>query len=516
MEKNQKMQAQLQSKKMRGCIVLQRRFAPIGNAIALELKNSFGVEEFCGYVITRRAFDIINSQKDVKYTSLLLDEDLHNQYEEEKLDIDYLKKLEAEYGLPNLWPYIAIDRTLMMDIPKNEYSVSPAPPYTHEEMLRILQVKFREIIKFLKQEKPDFIVGINVSCIGNAILYYVAQKMGIKSYTIENGKIGNRITFSDDCKTLSGVEKIFKNIRKNDYQSPNRKEAEEFLAKFRENPVPPSFAIEEAEKSLVKKITSLPFKLTRAAVFTLKSTLKYLKTAHKSDIAMENPARALLNKFRRKIRGLRNLGPLYDKSDLSEDFAYFPLHFEPEITTLLYAPFYTNQINLLTQIAKSLPVHFKLYVKEHPSMLEYRPTEYYRELKKIPNLKLLNPKEKSLELIANAKIITTIAGTAGFEAAMLEKPVITFGDIFYNNLSSVKRCGPIENLPDLVKSQLENFQYDNQEIIDFLSAIFEDTMAYDLSNIWGGGTPDQIEGMKSDSGFQKFVSTLAKKLNLDK
>ena len=208
---------------------------------------------------------------------------------------------------------------------------------------------------------------------------------------------------------------------------------------------------------------------------------------------------------------MRNLKPLYDDPIWQEDFAYFPLHFEPEATTLLYSPFYTNQINLLTQIAKSLPVHFKLYVKEHPSMLEYRPTSYYRELKKIPNLKLLNPKTSSLDLIEKSKIVTTIAGTAGFEASLLKKPVITFGDIFYNILSFVKRCREIENLPNIIKQQLEHFQYNNEEIINLLSAILEDTLPFDFTALWAKGSYKQV---KNHPDFPKFVDNLAKKLGL--
>ena len=494
---------------MKGCIVLQRQFAPIGNAIAFELKNKYNIRDFCGYILTRRAENFVRAQKDIHYTELILQEDIHNQYKKEALDIEYLKKLEAEYGLPNLWQCLAIDRTLMMDIPPKEYSVSPTPPYTHEEMLKILQIQFRTIIDFLNKEKPDFIVGVNIGSIGTMTLYHVAKRMNIKIYTVETGKIDNRVTFSENYKTLSGVEKIIKDIKENNYESPFKKEAENHLKKFRKNPAPPSFAAKEKDKNFLEKISSIPFKFFRVLKFTLRSTYKYIKNPYKSDISVENPARALINKFKRKIRGLRNLKPLYDKPIREEDFAYFPLHFEPEATTLLYAPFYTNQITLLTQIAKSLPVHFKLYVKEHPSMLEYRQTEYYKELKKIPNLKLLNPKTDSLDLIKKSKIVITITGTAGFEASLLKKPVVTFGDIFYNNLSFVKKCREIENLPNIIKQQLENSQYDNEEIINFLSAVFEDTLPFDFTDLWAKGDYEEV---KNHSDFPKFVANLAKKI----
>ena len=499
---------------MKGLIVLQRRFAPIGNAIAAELKDRYNVKEFCGFVITRRAMDIATSQKDISYTDLLLYEDMHGKYKEEKIDIPYLNKLEAEYGLPNLWPYLALDRTIMMNIPPEEYSISPTPPYLHEDMQKMAQSIFMSTISFLEKEKPDFIVAINVAFLGTMALYHIAKKMGIKYYTMETGKIGNRIAWSDNYLTLSGVEKIFKDIKENNYKSQQHADALKFIEGFRQNPIPPSFATEEKSKSVLNKILSLPFKLLRATVFTLKSTIAYIQIPNKNDSMLENPFRLLINKIKRKTRGMRNLRPLYDKVDLNEDFAYFPLHFEPEQTTLLYSPFYTNQINLLTQISKSLPIHFKLYVKEHPSMLEYRPTEYYKELKKIPNLKLVNHRQSSLELIQNTKIVLTISGTAGFEAALLKKPVITFGDIFYNMLSFVKRCREIENLPFIAKEQLENFKHNEQELVNFISAILEDTVPSNLVSIWGNGTPEQIEKIRHNDSFREFVASLAQKIGL--
>ena len=93
---------------MKGCIVLQRRFAPIGH-VALELKNKYEVNEFCGYVIARNAEYFAKSRKDIVYTDLLMDEDLRNRSKNEKLDIEYLKGLNPNMA-SQIWPFIAIDR----------------------------------------------------------------------------------------------------------------------------------------------------------------------------------------------------------------------------------------------------------------------------------------------------------------------------------------------------------------------------------------------------------------------
>ena len=76
---------------------------------------------------------------------------------EEKLDLDFLKKFEQEYGLPYLWPYLALDRVIMFNLLEREYPYD-TPKYTHEEMMRILQVKAKAVIKFLEKEKPNFLI----------------------------------------------------------------------------------------------------------------------------------------------------------------------------------------------------------------------------------------------------------------------------------------------------------------------------------------------------------------------
>ena len=77
---------------MKACFLLQRRFAPVGHKLAVILKEKYGVENFCGYVYLRSSFKFLKNQKEIKYTSLLLDEDLHERYLDEKLDFDFPQK----------------------------------------------------------------------------------------------------------------------------------------------------------------------------------------------------------------------------------------------------------------------------------------------------------------------------------------------------------------------------------------------------------------------------------------
>ena len=239
-------------------------------------------------------------------------------------------------------------------------------------------------------------------------------------------------------------------------------------------------------------------------------TTHYFKKKKWQDYTEENPITFLIDRIRRKTRTLIGYNSFYDPVNLKEDYAFFPLHYEPEITTLLYAPFWTDQINLIRQIAKSLPIHFKLYVKEHPGMIGYRTRAYYNALKKIPNVKLIDPNCASFRLIGNTKLLITISGTAGWESILFKKPVITFGDVFYNALSTVKHCHEIEQLPFLVKGQLENFHHNEQELETFVAAIIEESRPIGLQEIWSGG----IDQEKEKKRLTILADLLASKLNL--
>ena len=123
---------------MKGCFVLQRRFAYIAHDIIVHLNKKYGLTQFCGYVFLRSTYEFLKTQKEINYTSLILDEDIHNRYKNEVIDMKFLSHLEKEYGVPNLWPYLAVDRIIMNDQIVREYPHSTSR-YSHEDMLKILE-----------------------------------------------------------------------------------------------------------------------------------------------------------------------------------------------------------------------------------------------------------------------------------------------------------------------------------------------------------------------------------------
>ena len=168
----------------------------------------------------------------------------------------------------------------------------------------------------------------------------------------------------------------------------------------------------------------------------------------------------------------------YDKIRIGEKFIFFPLHAVFDMQVLVRSPFYFNQAELVRSIALSLPSDTKLYVKEHPESIGYTPIDQLKTIKGIENVRLLDPAFNSHDIIKNSEAVITIASTAGWEAFLYEKPVITLGKAFYSYSDLVHKIGKIEELPKLIKDVIKNKTYynDNKKLWEifihsFLEAI---------------------------------------------
>jgi len=500
---------------MKICFLLQRRFATIGHVLIKFLNKKYGVEEFCGYVSTRNSYNFIKSQTSPKFTKVLLNEDINRLYKKETIDPNFIKKLENDYGLPNLWPYIELDRIIRSNQLVRAYPYD-VPRYSHNEMIKIIQVTAKAIIKFLDEEKPDAVVFSVVGSLYALLLYEIAKKRDIKTLVIHCARTGIKHTLSENYINFSYANDLYNKIQKNKINfSAQHETITKYLKNFREK-LKPYRSLDLHKNNPINRRRQfnflLPKKLLWSIYWRLKMIFLYLRNPYRDDYSNINPWLEIWDSLKRKIRVLIGFNDLYDDVKINEKFAFFPLHTEPEITTLLYAPFYKDQLWLIKQVARSLPLNFKLYVKEHPGMYGYRTRRFYKELKKIPNVKLLKPTVDPLRLIRDAKLIFTISGTAGWEAVQLKKPVIIFSDVFYSQLPMVKKCKTIEKLPYLVKEQLKNFKHDEKSLINFLTAIYEESVDINLSQIW------RVEGASKlkakEEQLLPLADLIAKKLKL--
>lgn len=490
-------------------MVLQRRFAYLGHELAVLLKER-GVDSFCGYVHMRESFEFLKNQTDISYTSLVLDEDIQKSYVDEKLDLPYLRQFESEHG--SLWDFISVDRVIRHGQLVREYPFD-RPPFSYEDILRITQAYAKQLTAFIEKEKPDFIFAYQPGALGTLVLYAIAKKRGIPTLTVVPSVTKNLAHVSERYDRLSWVEEKYReNLEKEPAHIARYEDAKKMINEFRERPV----VYSTVYSSLIKHGKMRQFEFLHPKRW--KSSLSYVRLLfsqrHGSgeafgDYTSIHPYWYIFDRIKRKLRNLRGVDDLYDEYDANIPFVFFPLHFEPELSILLLSPFDTNQIEIVKRLARSVTAGMYVYVKEHPQMTPFRPRSWYEELKKIPNVKLLRPELSSFDIIRASQLVAIITGSAGWEATILGKPVITFGEVFYNALPSVARSDRPQDLPALVEKQLTH-PIQDEPTVRFVAALLEDGAQCDLLKIWEktDRSADKREGLKD------FADLIAKKAKI--
>ncbi len=204
---------------------------------------------------------------------------------------------------------------------------------------------------------------------------------------------------------------------------------------------------------------------------------------------------------------------------------------EPERSLLLQAPNYTNQVKVVTNIAKSLPPGYELYVKEHPvsAYREWRSVDDYKKMMELPNVKLIHPSVKSSDLIKKSSLVIAISSTTGLEAAFHNKPSIIFADLDYSILPSVHKIKTIDELPHAIKSSLKK-EVKVSDLNYYVNLIEENTFEINYDSIdsdfdhtfhYGGFLADveiPIEKMRlflerHSADFDKIATECMKKIH---
>ena len=134
--------------------------------------------------------------------------------------------------------------------------------------------------------------------------------------------------------------------------------------------------------------------------------------------------------------------------------------------------FYLNQIDVIRNIAQSLPVGCQVLIKEHPASMGKRPPSYYRKLLGVPNLRIADPGLNSREIVEHCRMVITISGSIGFEAAIRRKPVICFGHVWYEKLpaSMVRRVTSFDNLAEHVRDLSSVYRCDEAALVAQIGA----------------------------------------------
>ncbi|MDC0225489.1 hypothetical protein OAK61_01680 [Gammaproteobacteria bacterium] len=201
-------------------------------------------------------------------------------------------------------------------------------------------------------------------------------------------------------------------------------------------------------------------------IFQILNSLRGLK----SDYFKNNIRYSIIENsfFKKVIRVLKNYYDHFSylkfvKEEIidGQPYGIYFLHYQPEYTVDSLGKFYHDQVNLISNIASSLPAGQILYVKEHPGMVGLRNKEYYKDITRHSNVILLHHNIDSLELIRGAKIVFSIVGTVGLEATFNNVPAIMFGQYAFSNIGTCNFCDNLWELNKLIRQKTKRINHES-------------------------------------------------------
>jgi hypothetical protein len=161
--------------------------------------------------------------------------------------------------------------------------------------------------------------------------------------------------------------------------------------------------------------------------------------------------------------------PFYDELDPERPYVYFPLHVTDDYKIKKVIPHCVDQASIVEQVADALPPGYDLVLKEHPMSVGRNSIALLTRLRKRRNVRLVEPRASSHELIRNAAAVAVISSTVGLEALLYEKPVLTLGQPFYAGYGITLDLDSFAEIREQVPALLR-FRPDPERIRRFLHA----------------------------------------------
>ena len=406
--------------------------------------------------------DIPNKQKtffekqnlvNFKKTWYIFDNILKNH----KSNMENLVKFEKNYSI-NLWN---------LAINERHFYRFNLEKFSDEQILSILEQGCTLFEKIIDEIKPDFLITKWASRHYHQLLIDLCVKKGVKVIQLGQPKIGYKMLISQDPSKIDGV------INLNHITTKNRsfEELQKFIKKFN--------MTKHQKEFDTKKQTKLGFLNTGIEYIFSKNDLDDNHYDYFFGSGKWKNIRYILTSPNKRKSRKKFLDSLTENIP-SKPFVYYPLAVDMERNLLINAPFYTNQIEIIRHIAKSLPINYTLVVKENPAQVsrDWRSLSDYKEIMEIPNVLLINPNVSYDELLKKSSLVVLIGGTTGFEAAFYGKSSITFSDMIYSLLPSVFRVKNLEELPDLIQSALM-YKPESDSLDKYLNLIEENSFDFD-------------------------------------
>ena len=397
------------------------------------LEKMIDAEYFAIVDITNKPKSFFENQKLVKFKKIWFFHDYISK-KNGKPNLEYLHGIEKKINV-NIWK-LALNERLFF----NFYDFHK---FTSNEILSIDEQACRLFEKILDEVKPDFFITKQPALHHLELFYQMCRAKGVKVLMLNNSNFGSRSIIVEDISKFDNNPNLDNFKPENKTFEENRRFQKELKKNIDVNLITKNRSLSYS-KSALKFLSEKNINQETNYNYFGRTKFKVLKSELKYNIKLK----IRKNFINKKL----TLNP-----NLRTKFIFFPMSLDMERSTLIDAPYHTNQIEVIRSIAKSIPANQKLYVKEHPSqyLRGWREISDYNSIMKIPNVILIHPEFSSEKLYQKCSLVITISGTAGFEAALYEKPSIILNQLRYSILPSVHKLKSFEELPSVINNSIE-------------------------------------------------------------
>ncbi len=428
-------------------------------------------------------------------------------------DLERLRALEAAWG--PLRASIVADRRLVFG-PRATYAQDYGSRFDERTLLRLVEEGVAELERLFDAVKPDAVLSFICVTFGEHLAWRMARARGIRFLNLRPTRIRNYVHWGESVHEPSArVRAALAELEAGGGPREALAVAREQLASVRAGD-----ARYEGVIPASRRPPAAPFRpgaaLARAASLW-REERAFRREGH-LDHHLTRPLDAFLHRrlwgpLRARAVDRRLRGGYVGTGDLAGlDYAFFPLHVEPEVTLLVYSPHCLNQIEAARLLAQALPAGMTLVVKDHPAAIGKRPVSYYEKLLEIPNLRLADPALASRELVEGARFVATIAGSIGLEAALRGKPVLTLGATPFELIGApLVRRAAMDAVPAAVAELLAGFRPDDEALVRYLAAVIGTSTPVDWYSVLlkksGAYRPDGATA--ADDAWSQQVERLA-------
>ena len=408
-------------------------------------------------------YDFLRTQNEVHYESI----DVIDEWEQAALEVDVSSaEVEAwEKRLDiRLWDMVIADKQIGHSFVRGGTQVLTelSRVATHENICRWVIYTLNKFLSRFQSFKPDLIVmSNNPASLNSLAMVRVAEFLKIPYFIPHCSYIRNRMFLAVNNPFMNStvINQTFFSLTDEDkYQLDS--DHQEFYDRLRSLAAkkPPWLDLLITDK---KKSQSLGFiRFWLRVVYELGHTVALevrrgrLKKRANS-LRVKLPYSNFLFWLRQQLAYRKRSGGLAVQPEPGETYVIVPLTVNPEASTTILAPDFVDSLAVVEKISVRVPLHFKVYVTEHPAMLGRRPSGFYDQLESIPNVYVRGPLESNDELIAGAASVILVSGTNGLEALAKGVHTVLLGRSFYSEVGIATFMPSLDDLHEILTKRVD-------------------------------------------------------------